>query len=83
VKDDHGRVHTISGLQKGEAVIWKSWRSHRVRPITKGTRHVLVMEFWDAEEKVTPRNCDMAPCYYLGNLTFRGACPKSLSLNLF
>merc|ERR1712008_583370 len=39
-------------LDRGEVMAWKSWRPHGVRPVTRGKRHVLVIEFWDQEEQL-------------------------------
>ena len=35
------RIHEIP-LKKGDAVLFPSYQWHRVRPVTKGTRHSLV-----------------------------------------
>lgn len=52
LQDLEGHIHTVQGLHKGEAIVWRSWRRHRVTPVLKGKRHVLVMEFWDEDERI-------------------------------
>ena len=40
------RVVFSRRLRRGEVIMWKAWQLHRVTPVTRGLRHVLVLEFW-------------------------------------
>jgi len=37
---------TADRVLRGDALVWRGWERHRVRPVTRGVRQVLVMEFW-------------------------------------
>jgi len=39
----------------GDAVIWKSWDTHRVSPVTRGRRQVLVVEWWHGPPNRDPQ----------------------------
>lgn len=41
-----GSVVRLSDLQRGDAAVWRGWVRHRVLPVRRGTRKVLVAEFW-------------------------------------
>lgn len=40
-----GTTH-VAWPRRGDAVVWRGWDRHRVLPITRGERNVLVGEFW-------------------------------------
>ncbi|CAE8723545.1 unnamed protein product, partial [Polarella glacialis] len=49
VRDGHREqevVHTIAGARRGDVVAWRGWDLHRVRPVRRGLRRVLVAEWW-------------------------------------
>ncbi len=54
-------IVTMNELQKGDMMVWKSWVEHRVKPITKGARSVLVVEFWSEPENT--QDNDGRPAY--------------------
>ena len=35
-----------SPLQAGDLLVFRSWDAHRSRPVLRGRRHILVLEFW-------------------------------------
>ncbi len=41
-QDLSGKVHTVEPLNKGELIVWKSWRQHRVLPVTRGPSSLLL-----------------------------------------
>lgn len=45
----------VPRLEKGSAVIWPSYSSHAVSPVSRGTRRVLVFEFWEFCAGMTQR----------------------------
>jgi hypothetical protein len=56
---------TLNDFQKGDAVFFLSHKYHRVQPITKGRRQVIVAEIWDGPEKECAHRCIKAgPCDY-------------------
>ena len=42
----NGPIKTVSDLQRGDLVAWRGWDRHRVRPVTRGQRQVIVAEWW-------------------------------------
>ena len=44
----NGKVAYALRVDRGDMMVWFAWRRHRVTPVTRGRRHVLVLEFWDA-----------------------------------
>ena len=51
-------------VNAGDAIVFCSHRHHSVRPVTRGTRRVLVVEFWEGEERECGHRCERAsgPC---------------------
>ena len=51
-------------VNSGDAIVFCSHRHHSVRPVTRGTRRVLVVEFWEGEERACGHRCERAsgPC---------------------
>ena len=51
-------------VNSGDAIVFCSHRHHSVRPVTRGTRRVLVVEFWEGEERECGHRCERArgPC---------------------
>lgn len=50
----------------GNALVFISHKYHSVRPIIKGRREVLVIEFWKGQKRVCPHRCEQ----------FNGPCKK-------
>eukprot|EP00931_Biecheleriopsis_adriatica_P056430 TRINITY_DN33430_c0_g1_i1.p1 TRINITY_DN33430_c0_g1~~TRINITY_DN33430_c0_g1_i1.p1 ORF type:complete len:513 (+),score=77.21 TRINITY_DN33430_c0_g1_i1:89-1627(+) len=46
VRTPGSAVQTVSDLKRGDMVTWRGWDTHRVRPITRGQRQVIVAEWW-------------------------------------
>lgn len=42
--------HLVSDLQRGDSVVFRGWETHRVRQCRKGTRRVIVAEWWLGDE---------------------------------
>ena len=51
-------------VNAGDAIVFCSHKHHSVRPVTRGTRRVLVVEFWEGEERACGHRCEKAsgPC---------------------
>ena len=51
-------------VNSGDAIVFCSHRHHSVRPVTRGTRRVLVVEFWEGCERACGHRCERArgPC---------------------
>lgn len=51
-------------VDQGDAVVFASHRYHAVRPVTSGTRRVLIVELWEGPERLCPHRCQCAtaPC---------------------
>jgi len=54
--EDDGSIkeHPFS---QGDAVLFVSHKAHHVTPVTKGTRQVLVVEFWEGPDRTCPHRC--------------------------
>eukprot|EP00930_Biecheleria_cincta_P061388 TRINITY_DN46961_c0_g1_i1.p1 TRINITY_DN46961_c0_g1~~TRINITY_DN46961_c0_g1_i1.p1 ORF type:complete len:516 (+),score=93.75 TRINITY_DN46961_c0_g1_i1:59-1606(+) len=46
VRTPGSEVQTVSDLQRGDMVAWRGWDIHRVRPVIRGQRQVIVAEWW-------------------------------------
>lgn len=46
VGSPHGSLQRVHNLRRGDAVLWRGWDKHRVRPVRSGHRKVLVAEWW-------------------------------------
>jgi predicted 2-oxoglutarate/Fe(II)-dependent dioxygenase YbiX len=55
-----GASATHTPFEKGDALVFPSYKYHSVAPITKGTRKVLVLEFWRGEERTCNHRCTVA-----------------------
>ena len=44
-------------FEQGDALIFMSHKKHCVSQITRGRRQVLVLEFWEGEEKSCAHRC--------------------------
>ena len=60
-----GALEAIALDAPGDAAVFVSHKFHCVRPVTRGTREVLVMELWEGEPRVCPHRCG----------THYGRCP--------
>ena len=62
----NGALDAIALDAPGDAVVFVSHKFHCVRPVTRGTREVLVMELWEGEARVCPHRCGThyGPCPY-------------------
>ena len=51
-------------VNAGDAIVFCSHKHHSVRPVTRGTRRVLVVEFWEGCERACGHRCERAsgPC---------------------
>jgi hypothetical protein len=49
-------THAFGGA--GDAVLFMSHKYHCVRPLRKGLRNVLIIEFWEGEEKQCGHRCN-------------------------
>ena len=51
-------------VNAGDAIVFCSHKHHSVLPVTRGTRRVLVVEFWEGEERACGHRCERAsgPC---------------------
>jgi len=51
-------------VNSGDAIVFCSHKYHSVRPVTRGTRRVLVVEFWEGSERSCGHRCERAsgPC---------------------
>ena len=45
-------------FEKGDALVFVSHKYHCVSPVTSGTRHVLVCELWEGEERECAHRCE-------------------------
>ena len=45
-------------FEKGDALVFVSHKFHCVAPVTAGTRHVLVTELWEGEERECAHRCE-------------------------
>ena len=52
-------------FEEGDVVAFVSHKFHSVKPVTNGTRNVLVIEFWRGEERRCKHRCTL----------FKGRCP--------
>jgi len=57
--DTTGHLSTHSFHQEGDAMIFVSHKYHSVRPITRGQRRVLVVEFWRGPARQCAHRCNM------------------------
>ena len=61
-----GGFHTLEAdgelrrntFNRGDALIFISHKQHCVLPIVRGRRQVLVLEFWEGEEKACAHRCE-------------------------
>ena len=51
-------------VNAGDAIVFCSHKHHSVLPVTRGTRRVLVVEFWEGCERACGHRCERArgPC---------------------
>jgi len=42
----HSSVVAVNRPAPGDALVWRGWEEHRVRPLQRGLRRVLVVELW-------------------------------------
>ena len=51
-------------VNAGDAIVFCSHKHHSVLPVTRGTRRVLVVEFWEGKERECGHRCEKAsgPC---------------------
>lgn len=61
-------IVTASRVNVGDATVWRGWDRHRVRPVTRGLRRVLVIEFWEeaVRSEATGRLGDTTKSYKRG-----------------
>jgi hypothetical protein len=53
-----GRTPEPHAFGRGDAMAFVSHKRHHVTPLARGTRQVLVVEFWDGEERTCPHRCE-------------------------
>jgi hypothetical protein len=56
-------------FELGDASVFVAHKKHCVSPVTRGRRHVLVLEFWGGPARTCPHRCEL----------LRGACPREAS----
>jgi len=54
-----GGVVRSHEFRAGDALVFPSLKYHSITPITTGVRKVLVMEFWDGQEKACNHRCEV------------------------
>ena len=54
-----GTVKSHGGFRAGDAFVFVATKKHRVSPITRGRRRVLVVEVWGGEERFCGHRCDV------------------------
>ena len=52
-------------FERGDLMLFQSHKYHCVRPVTAGTRQVMVCELWEGLPRTCPCRCDIpwGPCY--------------------
>jgi hypothetical protein len=70
--DNRGQVTTMHDFRAGDALVFVSHKLHRVAPVTRGVRKVLVLELWCGPRRTCGHRCDSRR---------RGFCPDHSKLN--
>lgn len=47
-------------FNNGDALVFVSHKYHRVSELKKGSRKVLILEFWNGNERYCGHRCDLA-----------------------
>ena len=62
----HGQAvceqHSIQTFEQGDCLVFLSHKWHSVLPVTRGTRTVMVIEFWEGEPCTENQRC-MGACF--------------------
>ena len=66
--DEGGHFETLEAdgamrrhaFERGDAIVFPSYKYHSVAQVTKGLRRVLVLELWQGDEKLCDHRCTVA-----------------------